>query len=747
MAVSAAPASAACPNEEIRKEQGMTHLPDCMALEMVSPPDKQSRAAIFPSFSASGERVLFNSVAPLGGSTSLVNFLGDLYVATRGPLGWATSSTTAPGSFGFGYETRDRAAALTPDFVTWVTFVATQAQYAAGKKSIYQGSLADTWVQRSPLLEPLNDPLGIDFKEDAKATLKATSGDLSHLYFRSGGTESWLLPGDPVTGNTYLVRRGPGGTPALELLAREGDGTVWGGNCGAGVGDATGRNQGAVSTDGSRVLLSTRPEQEWDQVTHTGPACETANPVRILVREEGIAGAQIEELLPSAPAGGSDFFEGASSDQSKVYLTSSRPLAASDLDATGLDLYLYEGLPGGGSEIIQVSAGGEGDPSPGEGADVMKGVTAISSDGSHVYFVAHGVLTTNPNPEGDVAEAGDFNLYAYTRDAAHPSGRTAFVGELDSMCAPTDLGADCETLAGRPFNYRSNSLAMPMRGSGTGNTLVFEALAELTANDTDGRHRDVYRYQADSEPPTLTCVSCRPGGPDSEPFDVGGRSGSLVIAGDPGPEFAELERWASEDGGAIVFATREQLLPSDDDEAESPYLWLDGELTLLPGAKRIGSLREYRPVVAAAGDQVAFQSSRALIPQDIDSAEDIYVARSGGGFPPPAPEPDSCQGTDQCRDPISQGPAPTRAATAAFAGRGNLGEQRPRRRCSSAARAAVKHSRRAKRLRRAARRASVPAKSRSLRRAARRRAAQAKRLSGSARRCRNRQRQARRASR
>jgi len=662
--------AAGCPNEAIRQQQGTTYLPNCMALEMVSPPQKSSAAAISPWFSASGERILFRSPALLGGSTSLVNALGDNYVASRGAGGWTTAATTAPGSFGFGFANHDQALALTPGFDRWVTFVATQPQFLAAKQTIYEGTLAGAWTRRSPLLESLNDPLGLNFEAFSSESPRAVSADFSHLVFRVGGDNTQLLQGDPQNGNSYIAHTDQSGNPGLELLARAGDGTVWGGNCGANVGGGS-RNQGAISADGGRVIFSTRPGQDWDEEAQAGPACDTATPVRILVREETPAGAQIEELLPAASPGGSDFFEGASADQSKVYFATSRPLAATDLDADGLDLYLYEELPGGGDQILQVSAGGEGDPSPGEGADLVKGVTAISTDGSHVYFVARGTLTSNPNPEGAVAEEGEFNLYVYTRDAAHPGGRTAFVGELDSDCGA--VNGDCRTLTGWPFNYMSGALAVPMRGSGSGDTLVFQTLAELTPGDSDGRRLDVYRYQADAEPPTLQCVSCRPGGPDPEPFDVVERAGGSRF---PMSEFAEIQRWASESGRAIVFATAERLLPSDRDDFESPYLWLDGELTLLPGAKRLGSKLSYWPVVAAAGDQVAFQSSRALVPQDIDSAEDVYVARVDGGFPPPSAPAVPCAGSDGCQGSPTPGLPPASSPSETFAGAGNHRAQR-----------------------------------------------------------------------
>lgn len=678
-------AAAECPNEAIRDEQGSTYLPGCMALEMATPAQKAGSPVLNPSFSANGDRVLFRSSARLGDSTSYVAPLGDLYVAARGPDGWTTAATTAPGAFGFGELSSDEAAAFTSDFGRWVSFESTQAQFTKGEVTLYEGVLEGPWSARSPLIELFDRPNVVPIDETQaeaereKYTTKIVTGasaDLSHVVFR-GATQVAYLPDDPQPsteyGNTYLLDSEPTGGPVLELLGRDASGEVWGGNCATWLGggntsaNSNGRDQGAISAGGSRIFFSTRPGQPWDQATHTGPACEPTNPVRIMVREETPAGPQIEELLPSSPVAGSDFFDGASEDQSRVYFTSSRVLAATDLDtgaeecsatvgaSKGCDLYLYETTPGG-HRIVQVSAGGVGDPTPGEGANVLKGVTAISGDGSHAYFVAQGVLTTDPNPEGAIAEPGKPNLYAYNVGTA----TTSFIGTLSQ--------ADSRILYGAEMSHQGGAVAVPMRGEaggqeigGDGHVLIFQSAAALTADDTDGGHVDIYRYDADAVPPTSECVSCRPGGLDAEPFDVVPRvnSRSRVL----GPEFAEWERWASEDGQGVVFATKEALLPDDTDGELSDYLWQAGRLTLLPGSGK-------QPAISQAGNEVAFETAEPLLPSDGDTAPDIYVARENGGYPAP-PRTAPCSG-EACQGPAGALLAQTAPASGSLEGSGNI---------------------------------------------------------------------------
>ena len=89
--------AAGCPNEAIREAQtsealpdGTVGLPDCMALEMVSPPQKFGQeASDLAAFSPDGTRVLFNSKAAIGGTPGLQSFVGDSYIGVRGAVAGA----------------------------------------------------------------------------------------------------------------------------------------------------------------------------------------------------------------------------------------------------------------------------------------------------------------------------------------------------------------------------------------------------------------------------------------------------------------------------------------------------------------------------------------------------------------------------------------------------------------------------------------------------------------------------------
>lgn len=678
-----------CANAEIREQQGMTYLPDCMALEMVSPPSKGNTSAIWAAIGASGDRVRFLSRTALGGTEGYEDpFNGDFYVATRGGRGWTTSSTAPPAAYN--RPGAPGAFAWEPDFDRWYLPVGTNSDFLQGIFRVAEGGVGQPWVWRSPLLASSSTVPNSFYH----AGFQGTSSDGSHLVFTPGLLTAYL-PGDPVPtgstspGNAYVLADGPDGEPGLALLSRDSDGVAHGGNCGAALGGGLSvtevspfgnLNQGAVSGDGSRMYLSARAAQPV-----TGD-CNTVNKLRILERRETPSGIEIDQLFASecdrgAPAcdlaDGDDFFQGASVDGTKVYFTTSRQLTDSDLDtgaacsnafaaATGCDLYLYDSTRPEGERLTQVSAGDETSPTPGAGAQVPRSIVAVSGDGSHVYFVAGGVLTTDQNDHGQAATAGQPNLYVYQRDTEHPDGRIAFVGTLDGACGfvPGSFASDCNRVFGsEEQTFENNTAAVPFFGEddegnevgGDGHVLVFLSRARLTPDDSDD-NVDAFRYRADSG--ELVRVSkAGPGGSDNGAHEVWERGGGTrnPLGGDR----VERYRWVSEDGESIVFVTRERLTERDYGGLAAAYLWRDGELTALPGTgssdtRADATLQSQElpdePVVSRSGDMVAFGTLDRLLPQDGDIARDIYVARVGGGFEaepevtPCAPLVDGCQG-------------------------------------------------------------------------------------------------------
>jgi hypothetical protein len=679
--LAAGPAAAAdCPNAAIRAQQGVEGLPDCMAVEMVSPPRKFSQNARMVSVSADGGRALFQTGGGIGDPPGMVDvFWGDLYVASRGVGGWDASATVPPDLPGDGWNLSEGWSGGTqlqrshsPDFSRWLTIASTPAQMDAGISTAFAGGLGGFFEPWSPLLAPLDAQHN---RTNVVSTeLKGASADHSRFFFQPGDLGTAYLAGDPspagpdVPGvavtttdpNVYVAGPDGGGVPSLELLARDSDGRVWGARCGARVGGGffstianSGRDQGAVSyPDGGRVYFQTRPGQSGAGV------CDTAtNRLRIMRRVETDAGPWISQLLESecdrvAPAcdvtDGDDLFQGASVDGQKVYFTTSRQLADTDLDsgsscsaavaAAGCDLYLYDASLPVGQRLVQVSAGDETNPTPGAGAGVLDEIAAISGDGSHVYFVADGVLTTAPGPTGAVAAAGQRNLYLYQRDSAHPDGRIAFIGAAAASDGDGKLWASPSTFKGRAY-------PVPVTGKnsegeeigGDGRLFVFQSDAAFTADDSDGGETDVYRYDSGSH--QIERISkALPGGADNGPFDI--RAGTGTNPTVVGTAFGEIGRWVSEDAETIVMRTEEGWAADDTNGVMDAYMWRDGQVYRLPGssdATLLADRFDRQPSMSHDGSVVAYLTPQQALPQDGDSAADVYVVRVDGGYPAPVP--------------------------------------------------------------------------------------------------------------
>ncbi len=670
----ATPAAATCPNEAFRPAD-VSALPECLGLEMVTPPKKFIQPALLPSFSRDGSRLLLSLQTALPGSPGYQNFEGDRYVALRTAAGWDLVETSPPvAALVSGGAKLGGPSTFTPDLGRWAQLGATQAENQVGVSQLFGGGLDGSFAPLSPRLVAIDNSGSPGLQISVvNLVVAGSSEDLSRSVLRPLATTTAFLPQDPRSdtvgqggANSYLVDSSA--TPTIELLARDKEGKVFGGRCGSHLGgeDST-FNQGAISADGSRIFFTTRPAQPWDSEAAEGPACSSANPLRILERTETSEGPVISEPIPGGPAApGDDLFEAASADGTKLYLTTTRKLTAADSDSEtgecspflaaskGCDLYLYDASKAPGERLTLVS-----DAEDPVQANVPSGIAAVSGDGSRAYFAAPAVLTSDLNPLGDGAQGGGKpNLYLYEAD----TDELSFLATLSSE--------DQQSLWGTKGSFYGDAYAVPLygpglQGGGEGHVLAFATKAPVTADDEDGGFRDAFRFDAEAE--TLERISKAPeGGSDNGPFEV---SVNPAIRKFKEENFNEMPRWASEDGQLIAFATAEPLLPGDGDEQINPYVWDEGQLGAV-FASLLTVDRIEPPAVAPVGEQFAFATTARLLPRDGDTAKDVYVAREGGGIPEPLAPPicnplveGACQGP-----PPPPPPASSPATTATTAG-------------------------------------------------------------------------------
>jgi hypothetical protein len=280
-------------------------------------------------------------------------------------------------------------------------------------------------------------------------------------------------------------------------------------------------------------------------------------------------------------------FAGASEDGSRAFFLSTQQLTdgasqdphSSDsaigngcsltVGANGCNLYEYDSAEPAGHQLLDASAGAGGAPVP--GGPRVQGEVALSSDGSHVYFVAQGVLSGVERP-GCIAEwvaagrgseavchavQGADNLYVYSQ-ATHS---VSFI----TIMSAEDI-EEWETERGFPANVTPD-----------GRFLVFLSHGTLTADDTSrSGANQVFRYDAGSGgASSLTRLSIGNAGFN----DDGNRSmptqcyASIHVCSEdaniaPGARASRRDPSMSDDGSRVFFESPVGLTPHALDDAQ-----------------------------------------------------------------------------------------------------------------------------------------------------------------------------------
>jgi WD40-like Beta Propeller Repeat len=647
-----------CANEQIRSEQGSLRLPECRAYELVSPVDK---GGTFPSgglvASDEGSRVGFGAGWMPGAKSFAGGGAVNPYIAQRGASGWTTTALDPPPAYiqagaNIGYEE------FAPGITGVLWYAATQQQRSAEAGGFFVAGLDGSFTPASPLLNPQVVSQGLTNLDYVGA-----SADLSNIVLEHAGTK--LQPSDPnVEGGRSTLWDVVGANtpnPTISIVNRDVPGSPPGGGvCGAILGgreiNEFGSIRGAISDDGSVIYFATHPN-----------CSDQSGGYRLFARVNGtttvaVSASQCHRVAPAPPcedASGDDWFEGASADGTRAYFTTTRQLVDGDTDSEP-DLYEYDSSPAAGQpNLVEVSAGS----SPAG----FEGVEAISTDGSHVYFVAQGVLTgadrvTGRGPEESEPQAGGNNLYVYEHDAAYPSGRITFVATLAPDEVDPNVGLPpwsnaCGCSRSR-VGSRGAETAPAQGDHADGHVLLFESFAQLVSADKDAS-RDMYRYDADTD--SLTGVTTGSSAAQNVP------ALSVTSEGYSGPAVVERGRQMSEDGQAVVFEAPDSPIGGDT-VGTHVYEWRDGVVSLisLPAGNEAQS-----PTVSASGDDLFFTTDAKLLPEDTDLSPDIYDARIGGGFPAALTLAAPCQG-ESCRGGLSAPPVFAPPGSTPFESGGNF---------------------------------------------------------------------------
>jgi hypothetical protein len=735
-------ASEGCPNEAVRRESNVAPatgrpysqgLPECRAYEMVSPLEKGGSSVLsgarqgFP-VAADGNAAGFLSQNAFGDAeNAAAGAFGapdNSYIARRAASGWGTSSAFAPrGLIG----TQDLHADASPEDLSTVVNCGLTVinNSGAGSHTVCTAHTPDGPWLSTPDYSTLTGQPYNNFTGNAAIEFVGSSSDLSHVVFitKPEGEGIAFLPTDTSTFNgdgIYEVAGLGGAAPELRLVNVDDSGSEIGPNEASHVGGVSSQTGEAIPCAASSV--SPAVSSSYHAISADGqtiyftacPSNENGGVNDLYARIDGRETVALSSPSPSqcttcSPTPASAAFEGASVDGSKAFFLTSRQLVDADTD-TSADLYEYDFDNPPGKNLVQLSAGGAGDLTPGAGAEVQD-VVRTSSDGSHVYFVAKGVLTTVPNAAGEVAHAGAENLYAvdtagdetrFVADLCSDASKSGSVG--DSQCPASLNGATFEGTNDRALWECLNCLSGRMaQTTPDGRYLVFTTYARLLAAGPEAdtsEAQQVYRY--DFATGKLARISIgEPSFPASANGNTPGMDATITglesqgADGDEEGALADVNDWAravSDDGAIIVFSTPERLQADDTNTGANPgcrgetgcnvYVWqecsggacedgMQGEVGMIsPGDDpTTEDTNGGVAAMSASGSDIFLFTHTQLVGQDTDQLGDLYDARIDGGFPAPTREA-SCSG-EACQGAQSPSPVFGVPGSQSFAGGGN----------------------------------------------------------------------------
>jgi hypothetical protein len=625
----AAPGS--CANDVFRTGPGAL-LPDCRAYEQVSPPDKNGGDVAYRtdsaglndveanSVAADGDRAIFVSNTEFGGAQYGGALDGTQYIATRTAGGWTTaamvppvkpSATRVPIVFS-AFDLQRTVFSSTAVAQTSPPSDPDEIQHVYVRDNVFGGV--------SPFFEFSPEP-GVQFR----LNYPVGSRDASHIAFVSSAKltddevpeVAYAKVYERIAGQTRLVSILPDGTSANHAFLGS-----------TGTQDESGELSlmGAMSSDGRHIFFN-------DSVYF-------GEPKELYRRSDGTTTVSASpskraELDPQGVR--TKIFRIASTDGQKL-LFSSAQLLTDDANTgplrDGADLYRYDV---DADEMVDISATAGGD-----GARVA-GVLGADDDLDRVYYAAFGQVVP-----GEGSASGEPNLYLWENDGT-PDGTTRFIATLSST----------DTLNWQQLDNRWGARVTPDGGS-----LMFQSSAEIPGSQSGGS-RQIYLYSADVNQGAgdLTCVSCNPRG--DTPL---GDASIPSHRGQSGTQRWEHSHVLSDDGTRVFFNTPDALLTRDGNGEVDPYMWENGQLTLLSTGANGRPSFFYN--ASNTGDDVFIVTRDALVPNDVDDLADMYDVRVGGGFPAPA-SPLSCA-DDECQGLSPDVPPRGDMGSARLEGAGNV---------------------------------------------------------------------------
>jgi hypothetical protein len=716
-----------------------TTLPDCRAYELVTPPFKFGLSPLKNGFFLDESHLTFSSIGGFAEAEEDATGAGSTYLGTRGAGGWTTTAIDLPasqftGSRGLNGE--EKLLDVSSDFTKILKVdVPTGAKVIDDRFYLRESRAPDgscparaivlktgCAVEVGPALSPAT-VAGVEPRAQVPELFyEGASRDLGHVFFNLRAFRSeakWRWPGDTTVKSTSLYEYIGTGNSEPKLVAVRNERPLATdreaeliGQCGAALGGQL-REAGAqpehtfnaISADGSHVFFTVEKggcpsEEPGSTQIGAGPAVNelymrldgartlaiSEPPLSLPGRECTATCAEDETVAEKRSEG---VFVGASEDGTKVFLLTHQPLVNSDEEGSGTGQDVYEAeIEGTGTNakvgrLTQISH----DPTPGEPAGVL-GVVHVSPGGARVYYVAQGVLASNPDANGETAKAGADNLYVYEPDPTR-------LGQFKTVFIATLAEADSAA-----WESQRAEVTPATTTSSDGQFLLLQSSGDLTP-DARGTGAQIYRYDAGRDQLVRVSVgqcaapasSCAP----SERFNDNeeGAVFNLELSDSGGTQaLAGPQRVAiSNDGEYIVFSSSTALTPlaqskqivaceekEENGECPSPirakniYEYHEGNVYLISDGQDHNATLSHSTTtligMSPTGRDIYFTSGDPLVASDTDTQEDIYDARFEGGFPNSSPG-GACVG-EACRGATAGAPELGTPGSATFTGPGNL---------------------------------------------------------------------------
>ncbi len=686
LAVGDASTGEACPSEA--SPGFRVYLPECRAYELVTPIFKDGSQLQPAGVSVDGSAVLAESLGVFAGAEGDSEAQGAAYLLLRSGVGWGVYAISPPASM---FPAQVLVAA-SPELGDTLWLARTPSQSIAAedfyiREDLYLREANGTMVKIGSLVPPSAEagvPAGEfqGFLYASNLQYLEASSDFSHILFRivEGAAHGLLWPGDKTVGKESLYEYSGRDAVRPELVGLSREEKLISA-CTTFLG-SLGSNDiyDAMSVDGATVFFTA----VGHDASECGGSVEAPEVSELYGRLDGLETVAVSEPavgqcavcnVPATVAEGRRpaEFVGASQDGSKVFFLTEQELLAG---AVGMNLYEFDFDKPAGVRVVQASV------SVGPMAAGVQGVARVSGDGSHVYFVAAGRLTSEPRggrKEGqcygeltslekveeeeaekeEIEKAGEAtrggkcrpreggdNLYVFESD----TGRVSFIATLCS--GEKESGSlmgvkQCPSPNSDVRDWSSEDERL-VQATPDGRFLVFQSAGDLTEGerDTSGQPQ-VYEYDA----VTGELVRVSRGSDDDQPrgtesaneheamIPLQGYSGDRVSPTRPGTGLA-----VSGDGSTVVFGSAGALTGeaegAADAGAESVYeyhsavagggLLSDGNVYLISdGVNMVSAVVEG---LDASGGDVFFTTADRLVPQDTDTQYDTYDARVDGGF-------------------------------------------------------------------------------------------------------------------